>query len=110
MLKAIEGKVDMFRTLTKGNFTDVEINAMLKDTPLRSGEREHIINGTVTEMKANEFEFDHKPRATQRGDELVIEYFNDNKTVNYKDIHTMLEEGFRRRVKDLRKDWNRQGK
>jgi hypothetical protein len=107
MLKSIEGKVSGFRVLTKGNFNDVEINAILKNTPLRSGEREHIINGTVNEMKAKEFEFDHKPRATQRGDELVIEYFNDNKTVNYKDIHTMLEEsgyipgkygpGFRRR-------------
>jgi hypothetical protein len=120
MLKSIEGKVSGFRVLTKGNFNDVEINAILKNTPLRSGEREHIINGTVNEMKAKEFEFDHKPRATQRGDELVIEYFNDNKTVNYKDIHTMLEEsgyipgkygpGFRRRVKDLRQDWRKQGK
>jgi len=120
MLKAMEKKVERFRSVSMDNFTDVEIRAILKGTQLRSGEIDHIINGTVETMQAKEFEFDHKPRATQRGDELVIDYFNNNKTVNYKDIHTMLEEagyipgeygpGFRRRVKDLRKDWRKSDK
>jgi hypothetical protein len=116
MLKSIEGKIAGFRILTKGNFTDQEIKSMLKNTDLRSGEIDHIINGTVGQMKAKEFKFDHKPKATQRGDAEVIEYFEQNKTINYRDIHNMLEEagyvpgkygpGFRSRVKKLRREWN----
>ncbi|MHC4371165.1 MAG: hypothetical protein ACYSW8_26435 [Planctomycetota bacterium] len=119
ILKSIEGQVEKFRVVTKGNFTDREIKDILHGK-LRAGEVDHVVNGTVDLMKAKEFEFDHKPKHTQRGNAEVMDYFDENKIVNYKEIHSMLEEkgyipgkygpGFRRRIKDLRKEWNTSGK
>jgi hypothetical protein len=119
LLRSIERKVDSFRTLTKGNFTDQEINTMMKNFgELRTSERKHIIDGTVNDMTGEDFQFEHTPMPTQRGDAEVIEYFNENEVINYKDIHAMLVKdgfvpgkygrGFRTRIKKLRKEWRQQ--
>jgi hypothetical protein len=85
---------------------------------LRTSERKHIIDGTVNDMTGEDFQFEHTPMPTQRGDAEVIEYFNENEVINYKDIHAMLVKdgfvpgkygrGFRTRIKKLRKEWRQQ--
>jgi hypothetical protein len=90
-LKRIQQKVEEFKTLTKGNFTDIEIGNFLKDRGLRSGEVEHIINGTVSEMTQDDFQFEHQPMRTQRGEEVMAEFWKTSTGPQYRTLYNKLK-------------------
>jgi len=116
----IQKKVQNFRVLTNGNFSDQEIKDMLRSFgTIRAAEADHIVRGTVEQMTASEFEIKSRPLPTQRGDDKVLEYFEQTKggQVLYKPLwESMKEQGyavgelksFRTRAKKLRKDWMKQ--
>jgi len=120
-LKTIERRVDDFRTLTKGNFTDAEIATYLKDKGIRKDEINYIVNGNVSDMTIDDFSIAHQPMSTQRGDPEIIEFFEKDKTipVRYRALYDSLKDQgfvvgeykiFKARAKRIRKEWRTSGK
>lgn len=90
-LRRIQQQVEQFRTLTVGNFSDIEIGNYLKDRGLRSGEVKHIINGTVGKMTQEEFQFEHQPYRTQRGEDVMAEFWKTSNGPQYKTLYDKLK-------------------
>jgi len=112
-LKTIEQKVDAFRILTAGNFTDREIGEYLNDKGLRAGEVDRVLNGEVHDMQQGEFEFKHRPRKTQTGTQYMEDFWKTSTGPQYRTLYEDMKKKkyvvgeyktFKRRAKNLRDD------
>lgn len=117
-LRRIQQQVEQFRALSVGNFSDMEIKNYLKDRGLRSGEVEHIINGTVDKMTQADFQFEHQPYRTQRGEEVMVEFWETSSGPQYKTLYNKLKRekyavgeyfSWKKKARKLRQELRTQG-
>ena len=123
-LKGMQNQVNNFRVLTKDSFTDAQLVEMLDTfSDLRKDELYFVVGGTVDDMTVGDFEIKHTPQPGQRGDSMIMEYFDEVRdkgdTVKYRELYDRVKaEGllvgefptFRRRAKTLREGWHKRGK
>ena len=118
-LTVIQNKVDDFKTLTGGNFTDAEIAEYLQDLGIRKSEIPFIVNGDVDKMTVDDFTIDHQPRKTQSGEAEIIAYFESRKgkPVRYRELYDQLKDSgkiipddfnkFLTKAKNVRRTWRK---